>query len=67
MTTIKEFPLGHGAMAAHQTLDLWILVRIQVPQPEMIFVSNRINNKKTDKNNIPGNELTGIDFPVARF
>ncbi len=25
--------MGHGAMAAHQTLDLWILVRIQVPQP----------------------------------
>ncbi len=34
MTTIKEFPLGHGAMVAHQTLDLIILVRIQVPQPE---------------------------------
>jgi hypothetical protein len=25
--------MGHGAMAAHQTLNLWILVRIQVPQP----------------------------------
>ena len=24
--------MGHGAMAAHQTLDLWILVRLQVPQ-----------------------------------
>jgi hypothetical protein len=24
--------VGHGAMAAHQTLDLWILVRLQVPQ-----------------------------------
>jgi hypothetical protein len=34
---IKEYPLGHGAMAAHQTLDLSILVRIQVPQPELFF------------------------------
>ena len=25
--------LGHGAMAAHRTLNPWILVRIQVPQP----------------------------------
>ena len=25
--------LGRSAMAAHQTLDLWILVRIQAPQP----------------------------------
>ena len=25
--------LGHGAMAAHQPLELWILVRIQAPQP----------------------------------
>ncbi len=26
--------LGYGAMAAHQPLELWILVRIQVPQPD---------------------------------
>ena len=26
--------MGHGATAAHQTLDLWILVRVQVPQPD---------------------------------
>ncbi len=25
--------LGRGAMAAHRTLDPWILVRIQAPQP----------------------------------
>jgi hypothetical protein len=25
--------LGHGAMAAQQTLDLFILVRIRMPQP----------------------------------
>ena len=24
-------------MAAHQTLDLWILVRIQAPQPEIFM------------------------------
>jgi hypothetical protein len=24
--------LGHGATAAHQPLELWILVRVQVPQ-----------------------------------
>jgi len=41
MTTIKEFPLGHGATAAHQTLDLWILVRIQVPQPETLLEKKR--------------------------
>jgi hypothetical protein len=39
--------LGHGAMAAHQPLELWILVRIQVPQPDMprsrgAFFLNRI-------------------------
>lgn len=30
--------LGHGAKAAHQTLDLWILVRIQVPQPDELIL-----------------------------
>ena len=29
----RASPLGRGAKAAHQTLDLWILVRIQAPQP----------------------------------
>jgi hypothetical protein len=26
--------LGRGARAAHQPLELWILVRIQAPQPD---------------------------------
>jgi hypothetical protein len=41
--------LGHSAMAAHQTLDLWILVRIRVPQPELQGHENR--NEKLDGKN----------------
>ena len=32
--------LGHGAMAAHQPLELWILVRIQVPQPDTSAIAD---------------------------
>ena len=28
--------MGRGAMAAHQTLDLWILVRAQAPQLDFL-------------------------------
>ncbi len=28
----RAFQLGHGAMAAQQTLDLFILVRARMPQ-----------------------------------
>ncbi len=34
----KHQALGYGATAAHQTLNLWILVRIQVSQ--LLFVNN---------------------------
>ena len=30
--------MGHGAMAAQQTLDLFILVRIRMPQPGSLFL-----------------------------
>lgn len=32
--------LGHGAMVAQQTLDLFILVRIRVAQPELRHVDD---------------------------
>jgi hypothetical protein len=32
--------LGHGAMAAQQTLDLFILVRVRMPQPKLNIGTN---------------------------
>lgn len=37
--------LGHGAMAAQQTLDLFILVRARMPQLVSIESSDMINAK----------------------
>jgi hypothetical protein len=46
--------MGRGAMAAHQTLNLWILVRFRAPQPgsfldqerqEIQMNTNRISGK----------------------
>jgi hypothetical protein len=37
--------LGRGATAAHQTLDLWILVRIQAPQPDDNQLQKRLRIK----------------------
>ncbi len=34
MIQFSRFSLGRGARAAHQPLELWILVRIQAPQSE---------------------------------
>jgi hypothetical protein len=39
--------LGHGAMAAQQTLDLFILVRARMPQLEPKETSDMINAKPT--------------------
>ena len=47
-SVLKSNPrfLGHGATAAHQTLDLWILVRVQVPQPdELVLLEDSIFNR----------------------
>ena len=32
--------LGHGAMAAHRTLNPLILVRLQVPRPDLLWIHN---------------------------
>lgn len=32
--------LGHGAMAAHRTLNPLILVRLQVPRPDLLWINN---------------------------
>ena len=32
--------LGHGAMAAHRTLNPLILVRLQVPRPDLLWTHN---------------------------
>ena len=40
--------LGHGATVAQQTLDLFILVRVRMPQPE-ITVSSSIVYKEEPK------------------
>jgi hypothetical protein len=37
-------------MAAHQTLDLWILVRVQAPQPENKSQSILFSGSKPAKN-----------------
>jgi hypothetical protein len=39
--------MGRGAMAAHQTLDLWILVRIQAPQLVDSFMINCENRSRS--------------------
>ncbi len=46
--TICPAQLGHGATAAHQPLELWILVRVQVPQLIQIRADARLTLKKTD-------------------
>jgi hypothetical protein len=43
----RQFSLmmGRGAMAAHQTLNLWILVRFRAPQPEPFHDRYRVTSQ----------------------
>jgi hypothetical protein len=56
--------LGHGAMAAQQTLDLFILVRARMPQLVSIETSGMINAKSPGWISICCGARTALRFAI---